>query len=255
MDVCNSIKESDNVLTFKKSNRTDTMNKDIRKIFYEVSHTYELTNHILTFGLDIVWRRKATEIAAKEGGTMWLDVCTGTGETAFYLHRLAKKETTVVATDFCIPMLYKAIEKFGAHQVFFSLADAMALPFRNETFDLVTISFATRNININQNILLGYFREFYRILKPGGRFVNMETSQPPSNLLRKLFHLYVGLAVRPIGYIISGSRDGYAYLSQTIPRFYRASNLANIIRNAGFIKVDFYRMTFGLVAIHKAIKR
>lgn len=231
------------------------MNKGIRKIFNEVSHTYELANHILTFGLDIFWRKKAAKVASKEGGTIWLDVCSGTSEMAIYLHRLAKKETTVIATDFCIPMIHKAIEKWEAHQIFFTLSDAKALPFRNETFDLVTISFATRNINIDRNVLLGYLREFYRILKPGGRFVNLETSQPSSNLIKKLFHLYVQLAVRQIGYIISGSRDGYLYLSQTIPHFYSANDLANVIREAGFIEVNFYQMTFGLVAIHKAIKQ
>lgn len=183
-----------------------------------------------------------------------MDICSGTGEMAVYLSRFAKKKTMVVATDFCIPMIRKATVKPEAHQIIFTIADANALPFHDGTFDLVTISFATRNINVNRDILIQCFREFYRILKPEGRLVNLETSQPSVRLIRRLFHLYVRLAVRPLGYVISGSRAGYVYLSHTIPRFYSAEKFIDIIRQAGFVKVDFHHMMFGVVAIHKAVK-
>ncbi len=167
------------------------MNKGIQKIFSEASHSYELINHILTWGLDIRWRRKSVKSAAVEGGTRWMDICSGTGETAAYLTRLAKNGTTIVSADFCFEMLYEATKKPEADRIAFTLADAGNLPFSDETFDLVTISFATRNINVNRDALLQCFREFYRILKPGGRFVNLETSQPASALIRRLFHLYI----------------------------------------------------------------
>ncbi len=230
------------------------MNKGIQRIFSEVPHTYELVNHVLTFGLDILWRRKAAKIGAVGGGGRWLDVCSGTGETAVYLRRLAKGKTMVVAADFCIAMIRKATEKPEANRIMFTLADASALSFRDGTFDLITISFATRNININRDILIKCLAEFYRILKPGGIFVNLETSQPPSSLIRRLFHLYARLVVRWLGYIISGSRAGYRYLSHTMPRFYSADEFANIIRQAGFTRVSFQHTVFGLVAIHKAVK-
>ena len=230
------------------------MSKGIRKIFSEVPHTYDLINHILTFGLDILWRRKAAMVAAAGGGSKWIDICSGTGEMALCLSRLAKNKTMVVATDFCAPMIRKATEKPEAHQIAFTLASANALPFRDGTFDLVTISFATRNINVSRDTLIHCLREFHRVLKPGGRFVNLETSQPSSRLLRRLFHLYIRLAVRPLGYIISGSNDAYSYLSHTIPRFYSADEFADIIRQAGFAKVDFSHMMFGAAAIHKAVK-
>ena len=230
------------------------MSKGIRKVFSEVPYTYELVNHILTWGLDILWRRKAAKVATMEGGTRWIDICSGTGEMAVYLSRLAKRKTMVVAADFSIPMISKAIVKPEADQIVFILADANVLPFRDGTFDLVTIAFATRNINVSRNILFQCFREFYRILKPGGRLVNLETSQPSSRLVRGLFHLYVRLAVRPLGYIISGSRAGYAYLSHTIPRFYSAGEFVDIIRHIGFVEVTFNHMMLGASAIHKAIK-
>ena len=229
------------------------MGKAVQKIFSAVPHSYELVNHVLTFGLDMVWRRKAAKIAATGGGATWIDVCTGTGEMAVYLSRLAKK-TTVVAADFSIPMIRKATTKPEARQIAFILGDVRTLPFRDGTFELVTISFATRNINISRDILMRHFREFYRILKPGGRLVNLETSQPSSRLVRGLFHLYVRLAVRRLGGIISGSRAGYAYLAHTIPRFYSADELVDIMGQAGFVKVRFYRTMFGVAAIHKAVK-
>ncbi len=84
--------------------------------------------------------------------------------------------------------------------------------------------------------------------------MNLETSQPPSRLVRKLFYRYIRLTVRPLGYIISGSRAGYAYLSHTIPRFYSADEFSDIIRQAGFVKVHFHHMMLGVIAIHKAVK-
>ena len=184
----------------------------------------------------------------------WMDMCSGTGQTAMYLRHLAEGETMVVASDFCLPMLRKALVKPEAHHIAFTVADANALPFRDSTFDLITISLATRNVHVSRERLLRCLREFRRILRSGGRFVNLETSQPTLRLVRRLFHLYVRLMVRPLGYIISGSRVGYAYLSHTIPRFYSADEFSDIIRQAGFVKVHFHRMMFGVTAIHKAVK-
>ena len=230
------------------------MNKGIQRVFSEVSNTYEVVNHVLTFGLDTLWRRKAAKVAAKGGGVRWMDMCSGTGQTAMYLRHLAEEKTMVVASDFCLPMLRTALVKPEAPHITFTLADANALPFRDGTFDLITISLATRNVHVSRESLLRCLREFRRILRPGGRFVNLETSQPPLRLVRRLFHLYVRLTVRRLGYIISGSRAGYAYLSHTIPRFYNADEFSDIIRQAGFVKVHFHHMTLGVTAIHKAVK-
>ena len=230
------------------------MNKGIQKIFSEASSTYEFINHILTWGLDIRWRRKAVEMAVVEGGTRWMDICSGTGETAAYLARYAKNETTIVSADFTFDMLHEATKKPEAERIVFTLADAGNLPFQDNTFDLITISFATRNINVNRDALIQCLSEFHRVLKPGGRLINVETSQPASALIRKLFHLYIRLAVSPIGSRISGSKAAYAYLSHTIPRFYNAVEFSSIIHQAGFTAVEFHNMMFGIAAIHKAVK-
>lgn len=228
--------------------------KEVHKIFSKVPKTYDVANNILTMGLDIFWRKKAAKQAAKAGGTHWIDVCSGTGEMAVCLSRLAKKETTVVAQDFCQPMLQKAMLKPEAKNIVFSISDASKLDFPDNTFDLLTISFATRNINANPYILKQFFREFHRVLKPGGRFVNLETSQPQSKIVRKLFHLYASHLIAPFGLLISGSKAAYKYLSHTIPCFFSAKELSDVLYEAGFSKVDFSYLTFGLCAIHTSIK-
>ncbi len=230
------------------------MKSPVQKIFEEVPKTYELTNHILTLGMDILWRKKAVRMAAEGGGSMWMDICSGTGETAAYLRKIAPEGTTVLSADFCFPMLQRATLKREAKGIFFALTDAAFLPFPDGTFDLITISFATRNLNVNRENLVRCFKEFCRVLKKGGRFVNLETSQPDSKFVRKLFHAYIGLLVRPIGELISGSKAGYTYLSQTIPRFYNAKELASIMIEAGFSRVLYEKMVFGAAAIHKAFK-
>jgi len=230
------------------------MKEGIQKIFSEVPQTYELVNHILTFGMDILWRKKAARIAVADGGEMWMDICSGTGEMASYLHRLAPKETRVFAVDFSFPMIRKALEKKEASEITFILSDINILPFPDNTFDLMTISFAVRNINLNREKFLESLTEIHRVLKSGGRFVSVETSQPKSKIIRKLFHGYIRLAVKPIGQIVSGSKSAYTYLSQTIPRFYSAEEFAEIIKEAGFSEVTFERLLFGASAIHKAIK-
>jgi len=234
--------------------KKNCMQEGIRKIFSEVPETYELVNHVLTFGLDILWRRKAAKIAAEKDGMMWMDICSGTGEMAVYLKQLAPEKTKVFACDFSFPMIQKAMQKKEASGITFIVSDINALPFPDNTFDLVTISFAVRNINLDREKFLQALKEINRILKPGGRFVAVETSQPSSNLIRRFFHAYVRLAVKPIGQLISRSKSAYIYLSSTIPRFYPAEEFAEIIKQAGFSEVSFKRLLFGVTAIHKAIK-
>jgi len=227
----------------------------IQKIFSEVPRTYRLLNHLLTLGQDTIWRRRAARIAALGGGTRWLDACGGTGEMATCLSHLAKDGTSIVAADFSLPMMGKAIEKPEAKRIAFTLADVGRLPFRDNSFDTITISFATRNLNISKNNLFKCLREFHRVLRPGGRFVNLETSQPRFAPIRWMFHLYVKATVGPIGHLVSGSDIAYTYLSHSMRHFYSPEKFAEIIRQAGFCEVGFNRVLFGAAAIHKAVKQ
>lgn len=230
------------------------MAKGVQEIFSKVPRTYELVNHILTLWSDVRWRKGASSFAARQGGARWLDVCTGTGEMVANLAKNAKDGTAVFGADFSTYMISEARKKPEAGSINFTICDITNLPFRDDTFDLITISFATRNINKNRGALIKRLGEFQRVIKPGGRFVNLETSQPGSRILRRLFHLYIRLFVRRVGHLISGSKSPYRYLSNTIPRFYGAPEFADIIESAGFESVNYRQMLFGAVAIHDGVK-
>ncbi len=239
--------------------RPDEMNPPaahfVRETFSpEVAGTYERVNHILTFGLDVLWRRRAARMAAGGGGTQWADLCTGTGETAVYLRRLAPQGITVHAVDFSPAMIAMAKKKPEARDIRFSIADVKALAFPDESLDLITISFASRNLNLSRDILVQTFAGFCRVLKPGGRFIHLETSQPSSRLLRWLFHAYVKRFVKPVGGRISGSSNGYAYLTHTLPRFHPPEELSRILNQAGFQNVTCQKLLFGIAAIHQGLK-
>ena len=226
----------------------------VKRMFAEVPATYELVNHVLTLGLDVLWRRRAAKIAATVNPGKWADMCTGTGDMAVCLSRLAPEGTSICGVDFSEPMLAEARKKPEAESIEFVAADIKELPFDDATLDVITMSFATRNINLSGDVLVRSFAEYYRVLKPGGHFVNVETSQPSFWLIRKCFHTYIKLLVRAIGSRISGAGNAYAYLATTIPRFYPAEELADIMRQAGFEKVTFQKQLFGAVAIHRASK-
>ncbi len=231
------------------------MEHGLQKIYRQVAHNYELVNHVLTFGFDLQWRKQAARLASSARPQRCVDVCSGTGEMAHELKVQLPGSPEIVATDFSQDMLRKAKQQRGGPGIRFSLAEAGHLPFPDSSFDLVTISFATRNINRDRDTLGACFREFHRVLRPGGMFLNLETSQPQSRLWRSLFHLYIRLTVRPVGTLLTGSRAGYAYLSHTIPRFYESAELCNLMVESGFSSVDVRAFLGGIAAIHLAHKK
>jgi demethylmenaquinone methyltransferase/2-methoxy-6-polyprenyl-1,4-benzoquinol methylase len=228
------------------------MNKRIQNLFSKVPDTYELVNHVLTFGFDIRWRKKLVRAAAKAGGERFLDVCTGTGETAAYLSRRIAPGRDVYATDFSLPMLRMVRRKPEGAGIKLVMSDIRHMPFPDRFFDVVTLSFATRNINVNRDLFLTALGEIRRVLKEGGVFINLETSQPQNGWIKKLFHAYVRFFVVPVGAGISGSKPAYAYLAGTIPRFYDPGSLSAVMTEAGFEPVTYKKMLFGIAAMHWA---
>jgi demethylmenaquinone methyltransferase/2-methoxy-6-polyprenyl-1,4-benzoquinol methylase len=237
------------------------MNKGIQAVYSRIWGSYELINSILTLGLDARWRKKAASLAVKtsleQKQTRFLDICSGTGQTALNLSRCLSSAACITAADFSLQMLKEAAAKTsekGIKNILFVLTDAVQLPFDDNSFDGITIAFATRNLNAKEGHLLNAFREFHRVLKPGGCFFNLESSQPPQKIIKTLFHLYVKLTVKPIGALISGSASSYAYLSSSIRSFYSAGELATILYKAGFETVEHKKLLFGAVALHRACK-
>ncbi len=232
---------------------------DLRDIYRKIPRRYESTNHLLTFGLDMIWRNiaggaavRAAEPACNNGAGTWLDMCSGTGETALLLSRRSSAGTTVISADFSVPMLLEGVRRRGRGTLIPAAASADALPFPDGTFDLVTVTFAARNLRSRSGLFNGSLREIRRVLKPGGIFVNLETSQPAAAPVRSVLHAYAGVVVGRLGKTLTGEKEGYAYLSGSIRSFPGPGELASEISEAGFSRVTWQQLMFGIVAIHTA---
>ena len=225
----------------------------LKKVFSEVPETYEQINHVLTLGLDILWRRQAARIAAASGGTHWADMCTGTGEMACYLSRLAASGTVIHAVDFSIPMMAKAMKKPEARNIDFVVSDVKALPFPDESLDLITISFATRNINLSSAVLTQTFAEFFRVLKPGGKLGILEFSKPNSKIIRLVFGLYFHHILPRIASLFSRS-DAYRYLPESVDFFPTRHDIYQKIIYSGFQRAEIHDLTFGISTIFLGFK-
>ncbi len=187
-----------------------------------------------------------------------MDLCCGTGDLSMWLARLALTGTEIIGLDYSLPMLARAKEKakrFPLHtNVNFIHGDVGDLPFPDGYFDSIGISFAFRNLTYKNPKTQRYLAEVVRVLKPGGEFVIVESSQPPNSLIRKLVHIYLRLFVYRVGSWISKNRPAYKYLSESARHFYTAGELADLLMNAGFKQVTAKRLLFGAAAIHTATK-
>jgi demethylmenaquinone methyltransferase/2-methoxy-6-polyprenyl-1,4-benzoquinol methylase len=230
------------------------MSTNLQSIFSEIHGRYELVNHVLSLGLDNRWRRLAAATASAGGGMRWIDLCCGTGEMTVCLKALAPADTIIFATDFSERMVHQALKKRETDGITFALSELSALPFSDASFDLATMSFATRNVNTGREQLVRSLCEIRRVLRDGGRFVNLETSRPENRFMRGIFHSYVRLFVKPIGRVLSGSKAGYAYLSSSIPSFYSMNGLSDILLEAGFKEVSSVPVMCGVAAIHRAVR-
>ncbi len=225
---------------------------DVREMFDGIVPRYDLLNRLMTGGRDVAWRRLAVREAARDrnpASASALDIATGTGDLALELERAGF--ASVVGLDFSAPMLQEAERKAqeqsgGATLVTWVQGDAMALPFGADTFDAVTVGFGLRNMPD----YLGALREVVRVLKPGGTFVCLETSPPPSPALRSVFEFSMRTGLPLLGGVLSGDREAYAYLPQSSAVFPDADALGMLMQVAGLRNVRYLRRGLGAVAIH-----
>jgi demethylmenaquinone methyltransferase / 2-methoxy-6-polyprenyl-1,4-benzoquinol methylase len=222
----------------------------VRGMFGRVAHRYDLANHLLSFNIDKLWRahtvRRVRHILQRPDARV-LDICCGTGDLVLALERDAAA-LPVLGSDFCHPMLVAAHDKVlrrRAHAVLFE-SDALRLPVRDRSLDLITVAFGFRNLANYQAGLL----EMRRVLRPGGVAVILEFSQPPNRAFAALYNFYSRRILPLIGGMISGSRDAYTYLPESVRKFPSAPQLAAEMRNAGFHPVEFEYCTGGIVALH-----
>jgi demethylmenaquinone methyltransferase/2-methoxy-6-polyprenyl-1,4-benzoquinol methylase len=221
----------------------------VRAMFGRVAHRYDLANHLLSFHIDRLWRartvRRVRPILETPGARV-LDICCGTGDLVMALQRACPRP--VLGSDFCHPMLVAARAK-AARQHAPSLlfeSDALRLPVRDASLDLITVAFGYRNLANYEDGL----REMRRALRPGGMAAILEFSQPSNAVFGAVYGVYSRRLLPWIGGLLTGSRDAYRYLPESIRKFPAAPQLAEDMRRAGFSGVTYQRFTGGIVALH-----
>lgn len=214
-------------------------------MFDEVSPKYDLINDVLSVGNSRVWRVSMTRALQPRKGMRVLDLAAGTGTSSA---AIAGHGATVVAADFSEGMLAQGRERHGDNDLIeFVWADATDLPFADNSFDAATISFGLRNVGDPKQAIA----EMYRVVKPGGRVVICEFSHPEAKTVAVPYSLYARHVLPRIAGAISGSADAYRYLNESIEAWPEQEELARWMRAAGFERVAYRNLTFGIVALHR----
>jgi len=213
---------------------------EVRGMFDAIAGRYDLLNRVLSLGTDHSWRRRTCDALEVGPGCFAADLCCGTGDLALALEARGAR---VVAADFSRKMLAVAARK-GVTRL--AEADCLRLPFRDASFDLVTVAFGARNLT---DLGTG-LREMRRVLKPGGRIGVLEFACPPGPIFRRLYMAYLRWAVPSIGAAISGRRSAYTYLSTSIRGFPDQPRMREILAEAGFDKVRHLDFARGIAALY-----
>lgn len=217
----------------------------IREMFDSLAPEYDRFNRMSSLGMDILWRRELASMF--KAGTYVLDVGTGTGDLA---EALVKNGSQVIGMDFSAKMLEAAREKLGGVPgLTFETGRADELPYEPRTFDGITSAFVIRNLH-HGGILPQSFREFYRVLKPGGQMVHLELSRPPSGILSWGHKTYMKFVLPLIGRVNFGGRWPKDYLSKTIEKFPEPKLLCQQMRWAGFERVCHYPLSGGIAGLY-----
>jgi len=235
-----------------------SQSSSLYRMFNALPSRYDLVNHVITWNLDRRWRRLAAQECLATQPKRVLDLGCGTGGLAINLARLARGNTEIFALDFSPAMLEIAKKKAemepGQIKIRFTQGEATTLPYPDGYFDCVGISFAFRNLTYKNPEAGRHIAEIVRVLRPGGRCVIVESSQPKQTAIRKLFHLYLRWFVTRVGHALSGNRGAYYYLAESAARFYNTEEVREMLLATGFRQVSFRPLLSGVAGIHVAVK-
>ena len=223
----------------------------VREMFARIAPRYDATNKVISAGMDEGWRRRTIALLRPPHNGRIVDLCCGTGDIVFHLVR-TDPTLRVTGVDFCEPMLEGARARAAGIRGEFEFieGDVMQLPFADNSFDGATMGFAMRNVaDIGATL-----REVRRVLKPGARFVNLDMSKAPNPAWKACFDLYFYRIVPLIGGLVSGSRQAYTYLPNSLTHHPNAEALRDRFSAAGFENAGFQRLMGGAVAVHYGSK-
>lgn len=220
--------------------------KYVKDAFAGIASRYAVTNHVLSLGVDIFWRRKVAKMISRRIPINILDVATGSGDLALEIQKRCPK-AEVIGSDFCEAMLQQA-NKRGLNRTV--LADACNLPFPENRFDVVTVGFGLRNMADWSEAL----SEMFRVLSSGGCLVVLDFSLPESVVCRKLYRFYLHKILPVVAGLITGKRSAYHYLGGTIESFPSGKDMCSLIESSGFNHAKFHSLSGGIATIYSAEK-
>lgn len=241
---------SGNVNPYKDSDQSKR--EQVERMFDTISKEYDGLNRVISFGIDVKWRKKVVNKVAATQPKRILDVATGTGDLAINLAKTDAEE--IIGLDISAGMLSVGKEKVAAKnlddRIKMVQGDSENLPFEDNYFDAITVAFGIRNFETLEKGLA----EILRVLKPGGIFVILETSVPTKFPFKQGYGLYTKTLLPLIGRVFSKDRDAYAYLSESASVFPYGEKLNNILRKIGFTHVEANPQTMGVATIYSASK-
>ena len=214
----------------------------VQNAFARIADRYVLTNHVLSCGMDIWWRKVVTARIKQWQPARLLDVASGTGDLALEIQSQCP-QCEVIASDFCAEMLAHAASRGIAKTI---VADALKLPFDDAEFDVVTVAFGLRNMADYPAGL----REMHRVLKPGGRLVILDFSLP-NGILRGPYRWYLHHVLPHLAGWLTGQRDAYEYLGGSIEQFPSGTAMTDLLETCGFVKTGFTPLTLGVVTVYE----
>lgn len=225
--------------------------ESVKGVFSSVASKYDIMNDFMSGGLHRLWKREMVRRIGLGHGQRYLDIAGGSGDIGF---KVWEQGADVTLTDINPEMLQeaknKAIDSGKLERLQFEIVDAENIPFEDESFDAVGVSFGIRNVTDIPKAL----SEFHRVLKPGGKFVCLEFSHIDNPVLAKMYDLYSFNVIPKVGGLVAGDEESYQYLVESIRKFPQAAEFERMIGNAGFSETKFKKLNHGVVALHVGVK-